>query len=451
MVVSGPLAALQTHTRPAPSRFPSLRPARGWLLQRKCGGGGPGTGGGCAGCREIASAASWDLSKIPVSSPVTSPPQTSVATPALAIGRIDDPLEDEADRLADHVMRGLAHEPPAPGAAMRPGRPSADGREGAKTLRSGASDGAVGEAPAIVHEVLNSPGQPLDTPTRRVFESRFGWDFSAIRVHANRRADESARSVGALAYTAGPHIVFAAGRYATATESGRHLLAHELAHSIQQGHGAVLLQRQASTDGDGDGAGDNQGTPTPVGDSAAGQAGDSTSSPAASPAPATKCDVDNFYFRIGDWDISWPGYFSDSTTIQLPVKFRVDLSAGVKKADCLIGQRKKGHTELGREVDDFPTWVWDGPRWWDGTNWNIGGNASWDWFGKEGADFSDLPGFPSAPRSAYPLYWGGVGKSGSFQFETYIADKATGTDVDTLRWEMMFNYTAPQTGTRSHT
>ncbi len=68
--------------------------------------------------------------------------------------------------------------------------------------------------PPIVHEVLHSPGQPLDPETRTFFESRFHHDFGCVRVHTDCRAAKSAQAVNALAYTTGWHVVFGAGRYA---------------------------------------------------------------------------------------------------------------------------------------------------------------------------------------------------------------------------------------------
>jgi len=91
-------------------------------------------------------------------------------------------------------------------------------------------------APPIVHDVLRSPGQPLDAATRASMEPRFGHDFSKVRIHADARANESARSVNALAYTVGPQIVFGAGLYQPGAASGQRLLAHELTHVVQQ-HG----------------------------------------------------------------------------------------------------------------------------------------------------------------------------------------------------------------------
>lgn len=89
-------------------------------------------------------------------------------------------------------------------------------------------------APPIVHEMLRSPGQPLDANTRASMESRFGHDFGSVRVHDDAQAVESAQAVDAQAYTVGRDIVFASGKYAPRTAKGRRLLAHELTHVVQQ-------------------------------------------------------------------------------------------------------------------------------------------------------------------------------------------------------------------------
>lgn len=103
-----------------------------------------------------------------------------------------------------------------------------------KKLRRKASDRAAPlEAPQIVHDVIGSPGRPLEADTRRWMEPRFGSDFSHVRVHDDSQAAQSARSVGALAYAAGSHVVFDHHQYAPGTPAGRHLLAHELAHTLQ--------------------------------------------------------------------------------------------------------------------------------------------------------------------------------------------------------------------------
>ena len=88
--------------------------------------------------------------------------------------------------------------------------------------------------PPIVHEVLRSPGEPLDRGTRAFMEPRFGHDFSQVRVHTDDKAAESADAVSALAYTVQKHIVFGAGQYDPQSVYGQKLFAHELVHTIQQ-------------------------------------------------------------------------------------------------------------------------------------------------------------------------------------------------------------------------
>jgi hypothetical protein len=88
--------------------------------------------------------------------------------------------------------------------------------------------------PPIVYEALQSPSQPLDPSTRASLEGRLGHDFGQVRVHTDAKAAESARAVGAQAYTVGNSVVFGAGQYAPQTISGRQLLAHELSHTMQQ-------------------------------------------------------------------------------------------------------------------------------------------------------------------------------------------------------------------------
>jgi hypothetical protein len=86
----------------------------------------------------------------------------------------------------------------------------------------------------VIHDVLRSQGQPLDSDTRVFMEPRFGHDFSRVRVYTDERAAESAQAVNALAYTVGQDVVFGTGQYKPETSAGRYLLAHELTHTIQQ-------------------------------------------------------------------------------------------------------------------------------------------------------------------------------------------------------------------------
>ncbi|VVB95208.1 Uncharacterised protein [uncultured archaeon] len=101
---------------------------------------------------------------------------------------------------------------------------------------------ALPAVPPIVHDVLRSPGEPLDHETRAFMEPHFGHDFSKVRVHADAEAAESARAVKAYAYTAGQDLVFGAGKYAPGTNAGKMLLAHELTHVVQQEAGEKGMQ-----------------------------------------------------------------------------------------------------------------------------------------------------------------------------------------------------------------
>lgn len=113
-----------------------------------------------------------------------------------------------------------------------------------RTDRVMALHGSLGNR--AVRGLLNGgAGRSLTTSDRTFFESRFNHDFSRVRVHTDARAAESARSQGTAAYTVGNHIVFDRGRYAPETGRGRLLLAHELAHVVQQ-QGGASLQRSVS-------------------------------------------------------------------------------------------------------------------------------------------------------------------------------------------------------------
>ena len=100
--------------------------------------------------------------------------------------------------------------------------------------RKAAGEATTDTAPPVVHDVLQSAGQPLDAGTRAFMEQRFGHDFGQVRVHTDARAAQSAQAVSANAYTVGHNIVFGVGRFAPETHEGRRLIAHELTHVVQQ-------------------------------------------------------------------------------------------------------------------------------------------------------------------------------------------------------------------------
>jgi hypothetical protein len=109
---------------------------------------------------------------------------------------------------------------------------------------------AAGEASGIVHEMLRSPGQPLDPATRATFERRFGRDLSAVRLHTGAEAATAATEVAARAFTVGQDITFAAGEYRPESPEGWKLLAHELTHTVQQGAAGALRRKPIKPEDD---------------------------------------------------------------------------------------------------------------------------------------------------------------------------------------------------------
>ena len=143
----------------------------------------------------------------------------------LAIGASNDPLEREADRVADQVMA----------MSMSMSAPSATSKAPLRIQRyAGQASESAGNAPASVDRVLASSGRPLEPTLRQDMEQRFGHDFSQVRVHSGAAAEQSAREVNAKAYTVGNSIVFGAGKFMPGTHEGKNLVAHELTHVVQQ-------------------------------------------------------------------------------------------------------------------------------------------------------------------------------------------------------------------------
>lgn len=217
----------------------------------------------------------------------------------LTIGAVNDPLEAQADHIADQVMRM-----PVPGVSVSSGpfqasRKCAACEEEDKNLQA-KPDGTLaqgeappapvtsaprqlrrecdacveekmnggcaacyddlatvqvrpkaarqpgacgGAAPSIVDDALRYPGQPLDSVTRTFFEPRFGYDFSRVRVHTDTIAAQSAAAIGAHAYTVGSDIMFSNARFDPNSRAGRELIAHELTHVVQQSGQPKIVSR----------------------------------------------------------------------------------------------------------------------------------------------------------------------------------------------------------------
>jgi hypothetical protein len=144
------------------------------------------------------------------------------------------PKGDRIERDSDDLMYRAA----------AAGRTDVLGAAGVLGLQRAVGNAGVGglleEERSPVHDVVNSGGgSPLEADTRVDMEARFGHDFGDVRVHTDGAAHESARSVNAQAYTVGTNVVFQQGRYEPASDEGRHMLAHELTHVVQQRSGPV--------------------------------------------------------------------------------------------------------------------------------------------------------------------------------------------------------------------
>ena len=154
----------------------------------------------------------------------------------LTVGVVDDPLEREADQVAEKVT-GVAAGPavtPPPTEASEPDGGS--GEDVAGGVQRSAGDNAAGRTPgwqALVRSSL-AGGRPLADEVRSPLEARLRTDLDGVRVHDDGPADAAARAVGARALTVGDDVVFRAGEYQTATPAGRRLLVHELTHVVQQ-------------------------------------------------------------------------------------------------------------------------------------------------------------------------------------------------------------------------
>ncbi len=114
--------------------------------------------------------------------------------------------------------------------------------DGASGGRDG--NGVMAGAEAAVDRAASSSGAPLPTHIQRQFEGSLGADLSSVRVHTGGESQEAAHAVGAKAYTVGNDIHFAAGRYQPDDPFGMHLLAHEVAHTVQQSGGAQRRQNK---------------------------------------------------------------------------------------------------------------------------------------------------------------------------------------------------------------
>jgi Domain of unknown function (DUF4157) len=170
---------------------------------------------------------------------------------SLEAGQRHDPLEREADQVADAIVRMPEPATAAPRIQrlcaeceeQMQRKASVEDEEPLVQAKREGEDSAAAIAPYL--DSLSGRGEPLAPAARAFMEPRFGVDFSAVRIHTDPEAHRSARAVDALAFTVGRDIVFGAGHYAPDTARGQRLIAHELAHVVQQSGAAdATIQRQ---------------------------------------------------------------------------------------------------------------------------------------------------------------------------------------------------------------
>jgi len=173
--------------------------------------------------------------------------------PKLAINQPNDVYEQEADHMADKVMRMVdpsinqnAFFKPSFNQVQR--KCQACEEEEKHVHRKENNSGEVGNSAGLDNYIssLSSSGQPMPASSRQFFEPRFGHDFSNVKIHTDPVAAKSAQSINALAYTTGNNIVFNSGQYSPESDSGKKLMAHELTHVVQQRANIQpqLIQRQ---------------------------------------------------------------------------------------------------------------------------------------------------------------------------------------------------------------
>jgi Zn-dependent peptidase ImmA (M78 family) len=170
----------------------------------------------------------------------------------LKVSAPGDQYEQEADLVSEEVMRAGKSRPITDKQAVPfIQRKCAEcEKEEDDQLQRKQSDTATPPVSANVHHTLQSQGRPLDPGTRTFMENRFGYDFGKVKIHTDTQANQSARDIGAYAYTHRHNIVFAGGQYQPGTESGKKMIAHELTHVLQQNSShSQVLQRQTVSHG----------------------------------------------------------------------------------------------------------------------------------------------------------------------------------------------------------
>ena len=187
--------------------------------------------------------------------------------PKLKVSQPRDAYEQEADRVAEQVMRMSDPTHIGTTVSIEKGRinckcsscKTKKGKEEEEKLKISRKASTMfnsetsEEATTKINNVLSTSGSSLDNDSKDLMESRFGYNLSGVRIHKDTRATESAQSVNALAYSVKQDIVFGPGQYTPRTKEGQQLLAHELVHTIQSRDGTAegKIQRRRVPSGPG--------------------------------------------------------------------------------------------------------------------------------------------------------------------------------------------------------
>lgn len=170
----------------------------------------------------------------------------SIVQAKLELGRPGDAFEQEADAIVQRVMTAPAQNFVQNKCAACAEEEHLQAKEG-----GGGGSGTAGVVPAPIANAIsaaNGSGASLDHPARSFMEQRLGHDLSEVTIHNDAAAGALSRQLGAKAFTTGKDIYFAEGQYQPHSSQGRQLLAHELVHVLQQGHGRQRVQRYTTQD-----------------------------------------------------------------------------------------------------------------------------------------------------------------------------------------------------------
>ncbi len=192
----------------------------------------------------------------PAPAPQVAPPVPEVEAPApqspapvpigsLRVGHAEDRAESEADEMADRALARLPRVGPethqhGPGCDHVRRTPTATG------ALVGHEGGDLDQATSTEIETRRGGGRPMDEPVLRRMESAFGQSLAGVRIHDDPASARLNRAVSARAFTTGRDVFFGAGEYSPDTVQGERVLAHELAHTLQNATGAHRLVDPAS-------------------------------------------------------------------------------------------------------------------------------------------------------------------------------------------------------------